>query len=168
MLAGEDSLFFQDDQGPPFVANPYLTQWIGAEYALPCSALVVRPGDKPALLVHRPEDYWHAPGPLPGHLDEDIEVEVFDSADTLAGRAIALTSGQKAAVVGPGSQSGNERLGDVNPSQLINRLAFRRASKTDYELEQMRRASRVGADRARGGGSVRYGLLSSMRVADPR
>ena len=145
ILAGDESLHFQDDQGPPFVANPYLVQWIGSAYALPQSALIVEPGRQPTLLLHRSEDYWHAPGRIPLHLQSQIDLQVYNSSEDLLVALDQRTQNQQTAVVGPSASGSNQPLGDANPIGLINLLAYQRATKTDYELDQMRAASRIGA-----------------------
>jgi Xaa-Pro dipeptidase len=146
ILAGDEAFHFQDDQGPAFVPNPYLVQWIGREYALPGSVLVVAAGARPILLAHRPEDYWHAPGPVPTHLESSIDVRVLETSDQLLAELQRCTASLQAAVVGPsGAHASNELLGSDNPPELISRLAFRRAIKTEFEIERMREASRVGA-----------------------
>ena len=42
--AGQAQLFFEDDHGPTFKANPHFLQWIPPEYAVAESCLVICPG----------------------------------------------------------------------------------------------------------------------------
>jgi len=70
--AGEENFFFQDDQSPPFRPNPYLVQWLSPDYCSPGSLLLIRPGKKPAYLMNRPVDYWHAPVEIPSEQNKHL------------------------------------------------------------------------------------------------
>ena len=48
--AGQNQLFFEDDHGPAFKANPHLLQWVPPQYAVAESCLLISPGAKTQLL----------------------------------------------------------------------------------------------------------------------
>ncbi|MEM9623714.1 MAG: hypothetical protein AAF993_18865, partial [Pseudomonadota bacterium] len=42
--AGDAAMYFRDDHGPVFKANPYLLQWVAPEFINPGSQLLLIPG----------------------------------------------------------------------------------------------------------------------------
>ena len=142
--AGEENFFFQDDQSPPFRPNPYLVQWLSPDYCSPGSLLLIRPGKKPAYLMNRPVDYWHAPVEIPSEQNKHLKIEVFDTEELLRKELQAELKSLRVAHIGT-SPDKNDFAGSVNPERLVNRLHFTRASKTEFEVELMRKASVVGA-----------------------
>lgn len=120
-------------------------QWLGSDYALEGSVLVIKPGQRVELFVHRPQDYWHAPGAIATHLEPHMDIQIHSSADGLLTAVQQRLGERKVGVIGPQSSPSNQTLGEPNPPQLIAHLAFSRATKTDYEIEQIRAASRMAA-----------------------
>jgi Xaa-Pro dipeptidase len=144
IAAGTRQNYFLDDQAPPFRANPHFAQWVdgaGAENAL----LLIRPSRKPTLYFHQQRDYWHLP-PSPPQLGDSIAVEVFDSLDAMVDSACrALERENRAALIGePNATPTNLPVAEVNPQQLLNHLHYRRAYKTAFEIDCMKRATRTG------------------------
>jgi Xaa-Pro dipeptidase len=139
--AGELKYRYLDDSSHPFTANPHFKAWVPVLDA-PGSFLLHRPGRRPTLLFHQPEDYWHKPPTLPtgswlGHLD----VEVLRSPVEARSHVPA-----GAAYIGepfPGSDDWGFKAS--NPPLLLDMLHYARAVKTPYELVCMRRASAIGA-----------------------
>ena len=149
--AGSPRLFFEDDQGPEFRANPHLLQWVPPEYAVAESCMLLEPNRKACLLFFQPEDYWHATPQAPEHLAHYFDIKVFpDLAELINHRneqvARRSTTPNRVAYVGDPPDSKQLKTDwQTNPPQLIQRLQFPRASKTEYELAAMRNASIVGA-----------------------
>jgi Xaa-Pro dipeptidase len=144
IAAGTRQNYFLDDQAPPFRANPHFAQWVdggGSENAL----LLIRPGRKPTLYFHQQRDYWHLP-PSPPQLGASFDVEVFDSLDAMVDSACrALERENRTALIGePSATPSNLPVAEVNPQQLLNHLHYRRAYKTPFEIDCMKRATRIG------------------------
>jgi len=145
LSAGEESLYFQDDHGPKFKANPYLCQWVNPEYISPGSRLLLRPEQRPVLFLFAPTDYWHAPPPLPEELNELLEIRTYaDPKELLSACQQAVQGQPRLAHIGPEAVD-NETVGENNPTALLDYLHFHRARKSEYELAAMRLASDVGA-----------------------
>ena len=149
--AGSSQLFFEDDQGPEFRANPHLLQWVPPEYAVAESCMLLQPNRKACLLFFQPEDYWHATPKAPEHLAPYFDIKIFPDLAGLTKHcneqvAQRSTTPNRVAYVGdPADPKQLKTEWQINPSQLIQRLHFLRASKTEYELAAMRNASIVGA-----------------------
>ena len=144
IAAGARQNYFLDDQAPPFRANPHFCQWLdgsGCENAM----LVIRPGRKPVLYFHRQHDYWHQPPSVP-ELAGAIDVAVFESLDALVAAAChAVEHENRTALIGDSSgHTTNYPVVEQNPQQLLNHLHYGRAYKTTFEVDCMRRATRIG------------------------
>ena len=144
VAAGARQNYFLDDQAPPFRANPHFSQWLdggGCENAL----LLIRPGRTPTLFFHQERDYWHQPPAVPD-LAGAIDVNVFESVDALVDAACrAIEHENRAALIGDSSgHATNLPVAELNPQQLLNHLHYGRAQKTAFEIDCMRRATRIG------------------------
>jgi Xaa-Pro dipeptidase len=135
---------FGDDQCHPFRVSPGYRQWV------PCgdhesSYLVIRPGHRPRLICHQPEDYWHVSptppsGPWTDHFDLSCVPTRVAAAEALPGRLSGW------AFIGePTADLRAKDFGGVNPQGLVSALNFHRTVKTPYEVECMRRANRIAA-----------------------
>ncbi len=133
---------FLDDQDYPFKPNPHFKAWAPLLQHPHC-AIVHRPGSRPKLLFHRPDDYWYSPPELP----TESWSESFDLIPhaSLADAQRHWKPLDRAALLGPRSVFADADPSVINPSQLLSRLHFDRAVKTGYELECLRRASFLGA-----------------------
>ena len=148
IYAGHATPFFQDDQGPRFKPNPILVRWLDKGSIAESCCLVVRPGHRPTLLFLQEADYWHATLNPPEGLTEDLELEVFARLSDLTDRCCELLPPKPChALLGPDTDNVASRWSgyQLNPPALIHTLDFYRAIKTDYEIERMREASRLGA-----------------------
>ncbi|XOV81615.1 MAG: Xaa-Pro dipeptidase [bacterium] len=144
LSAGEAAFDFQDDHGPRFKPNPYLTQWVEPTFLSPGARLLLQPGATPVLFLHQPTDYWHAHAPLPDKLAPYLDIRTFaEPSALLEACQQTMQAGQRMAFIGPEDPS-NESLGEPNPTALTNYLHFHRANKTAYELAVMRIASDIG------------------------
>ena len=140
--AGCPPTLFLDDQDYPYKVNPHFKAWVPITDNPRC-ILVVVPGARLKVLFHQPNDYWHKPAELPR------------APWTAAVDLIAMSEPWKAseqwahlgrvAYIGPGAFTDEADPASVNPPELLTRLHYDRAVKTDYELECMRRASELGA-----------------------
>ena len=144
IFAGEQKMVFQDDEPYPFRISPFYLQWI-PETNHTGSLLVLRPGRKPRLICHQPADYWFVVPDAPSGFwaDHFDIVGVGNTDDALDALPDTL---DRFALLGEVSGSlGAMGFGSVNDDDIINRLHYMRLYKTDYEVECIRRASRVAA-----------------------
>ena len=146
ITAGSSTPYFLDDQPPPFRLNPHFAHWV-PDVDLQNSILVIKPGDRPRLMLYRPDDYWHASTTLPDSINQNFDVEEFKQLSDLAISARQhQTRTNRSACIGeqgiesqePGS---NLPLSEQNPPGLISNLHFQRAYKTEYETDCLRQAS---------------------------
>ena len=148
LSAGDTSNHFQDDHGPPFKPHPYFTQWVDPQFAHPGAELLLRPGEKPILFTLTPEDYWHATPPVPEYLSAHIDIRTFaDRESLITACSQSVSTRHKAARIAADagdSIDGNAFPGEPNPPTLLHYMDFHRAIKTEFELQLMRDASRVG------------------------
>jgi len=140
--AGSPPTQFLDDQDYPFKVNPQFKAWVPIVDNPRC-VLVIAPGARLKVLFYQPNDYWHKPARLP------------QAPWTAAVDLIAMEEPSKAgdhwanlgrvAYLGPDAFAAGIDPTAINPPDLVTRLNYERAVKTDYELECMRRASELGA-----------------------
>ncbi len=135
---------FLDDHAPPYKANPHFLWWAPLLDA-PDSFVRYVPGERPRLVFHQPADYWHKPPVLP---DEawlrNFEVQVVRSPGEA--RELLGTAGRRLAFIGEWQEEFDTwGFAGANAKPLLDQLHFHRAAKTPYEIECMRRASRLGA-----------------------
>ena len=132
VMAGAPLVQFLDDQDYPFKVNPQFKAWVPV-LDNPRCVLIYSPGSRPKVLFYQPVDYWHKPADLPqGAWTAALDWQpITDPAQ--APRAWADLG--RVAVIGPG---------EANPPEVLTRLNYERAVKTDYELECLRRATAIG------------------------
>ncbi|RLA26306.1 MAG: Xaa-Pro dipeptidase [Gammaproteobacteria bacterium] len=166
--AGPEIIRFLDDQSYPFKPNPHILQWLPL-LQHPESALLYQPGERPELLIHQPDDFWHAPPELPGAPWEEFfdltTLSQLEDIDTAQKRL----QGQVAYIGDPMQWRHNPPVTDQNPNSLLTYLHFYRPLRTDYEIECIRiaNAKAVPAHRAaeqafRDGASEHEILLSFL------
>lgn len=140
--AGSPPTQFLDDQDYPYKVNPHFKAWVPITDN-PSSLLVYRPGARPRVLFHQPNDYWHKTPGLPREAWTHA-VELTAMPDPSRASEAWQTLGQVAFIGPPGSFE-DAAEGSLNNPELLAHLHYDRAVKTPYELECMRRASRLGA-----------------------
>ncbi|MDI4632986.1 Xaa-Pro dipeptidase [Pelomonas sp. V22] len=138
IASGIEKFAFLDDRPYLFQPNPHFKHWLPLN-AHPNSWLLIRPGRKPLLVYYQPDDYWHVPPEAPSgywveHFDIVVISDPADAATHLQGHGrLAIVGEADAALAG---------VVPNNPEQLLHLLHYPRAIKSEYELEQMRAASR--------------------------
>jgi Xaa-Pro dipeptidase len=141
--AGSPHMVFLDDHPYTFKPNPHFKLWLPLEDAVDCW-LLYRPGAKPRLIFLQPADYWHKPPALPhGFWTHHFQIEVIrDPADARR----HLTHLERCAFIGEWqAQFADWGFAESNPGELLHRLHYPRAVKSEYEIECMRRASAAAA-----------------------
>ncbi|MDM4766701.1 Xaa-Pro dipeptidase [Pelomonas sp. SE-A7] len=138
IASGIEKFAFLDDRPYLFQPNPHFKHWLPLTQH-PNSWLLVRPGRKPLLIYYQPDDYWHLPPEAPSGfwVDPFDIVVIADPADAAA----HLQGHGRLAVIGE-ADAALEGVLPNNPEALLHLLHYPRACKSEYELEQMRAASR--------------------------
>lgn len=135
---------FQDDGTYAFRAHAPFKAWVPL-VDVPDCLLFFRPGAKPILLFHEPDDFWYKPAGLPaGYWTDCFDIRAV--VDNRAAREALPRDLSTTALIGdPPSDAARWQIGAVNPPALIARLDYERAAKTPYEIECLRVANRIGA-----------------------
>ncbi|ODU51469.1 MAG: Xaa-Pro dipeptidase [Lysobacteraceae bacterium SCN 69-48] len=149
-----------DDRDYPYAVNPQFKAWLPLTQA-PGSWLVITPGQRPKLIFLQPHDYWHVVPEMPSdYWVEHFDIEVIRTADEAMR---LLPPAFRCSIVGE-PQSALGGYVPTNPEPVVQYLEYHRAFKTPYEIEMMRRASRIGvrahraAERAFRAGSSEFGI----------
>ena len=141
--AGSPHMLFLDDHPYTFKPNPHFKLWVPLEDPVDCW-LVYRPGEKPRLIFLQPADYWHKPPSLPhGFWTHHFQIEVIREPGEA--RCHLTKLGRCAFIGEPQEQFKDWGFSETNPEELLHRLHYPRAIKTEYELECMRHASHAAA-----------------------
>ena len=144
IFSGAPRYAFLDDNDYPFRPNPHFVSWLPLLKA-PLSYLVHTPGETPLLVFYQPRDYWHSvPADPDGFWPEHFEVRVVNTPDEIA--AHLPEDRDRCIFIGEiHDETHAQGIERVNPGTALNILHYARATKTAYELECMRAASRRGA-----------------------
>jgi Xaa-Pro dipeptidase len=140
--AGSPPVQFLDDQDYPFKVNPHFKAWVPI-LDNPRCILVYVPGSRLKVLFRQPNDYWHKATALPDAAWV-AQVELIGVEDPATAAHFWAKLG-RVAHIGDGAETAGLDRKLINPPELLARLHYDRAVKTDYELECMRRASELGA-----------------------
>jgi Xaa-Pro dipeptidase len=143
IFAGRAPLQFLDDQPYPFKPNPHFRLWTPLSECAECW-IVYEPQAPLQLLFLQPIDYWYKPPAVPAddwtkHFDIAVMRAASDAERHLKGLKRCAFIGE------PQPEFANWGFAAFNPQALLDHLHFERARKTPYEIECMRRASRLGA-----------------------
>jgi Xaa-Pro dipeptidase len=143
IYAGGLRMQFLDDQPYPFKVNPHFKLWTPLPEAADCW-IVYRPSQPLQLVFLQPLDYWYKPPQMPSDFwTAHFQIEVIREASAAKAYVAGLP---RCAFIGEWqAEFADWGFADRNPEALLNRLHYARASKTEYELECMRRASQMAA-----------------------
>lgn len=137
LYSGHPRCHFGDDQQASFAAYGHFMHWTG-QADLAQSWLLIRPGQRPGLKVHAPDDFWH----LPARLPDESWVDAFDIEMSRDDAPPRLPAG-RFAVLGDVSAALCEALGaERNPAALVAALDEGRVRKSDYEIACLGEANR--------------------------
>lgn len=152
-----------DDRDYPFAINPQFKAWLPLTRT-PGSWLVYTPGSRPRLVFLQPHDYWHVVPKAPsGDWTPHFDIEVIRTPD----EALRLLPAdpERCAVLGEANSAlAGGAWTPNNPRAVLDYLEYHRGSKTPYEIEMMRAASRRGArahraaERAFRAGASEFGI----------
>lgn len=143
IYAGGQHMQFLDDQPYPFKPNPHFRLWTPLAEAADCW-IVYRPGQRLQLVFLQPVDYWYKPPEMPNDFWTDhFDIKIIREAAEAKAHLASVT---RCAFVGEWREEFTDwGFTGRNPEALMHRLHYVRAFKTEYELECMRRASRMAA-----------------------
>ncbi|HEY5611753.1 MAG TPA: Xaa-Pro dipeptidase, partial [Thermoanaerobaculia bacterium] len=142
--SGSLKMIFLDDMPYPFKANPHFKSWVPV-LDNPNCFLVYTPGKKPTLLFNSPVDFWHKVSDKPAGSWVD-HFDIHYIADPDEAQPFLPTDRKRIAFIGEWDASFETwGIGNANPQPLLDYLHHHRAWKTDYEIECMREANRIGA-----------------------
>ncbi len=160
VASGSHKYLYLDDSSYPFKPNPRYRAWLPD--ASPDCFVVYRPGSRPQLVFHQPDDYWYLPPALPeGYWVGSFDLEVVRSPVELRRHSEPGGAGRCSA----SRAAATEGLGDHDPAGLAGRLDYARAAKTPYEIECMALASVAGV-RAHRAAEAAF-RAGASRVRDP-
>jgi Xaa-Pro dipeptidase len=142
--SGTPAPIFRDDQNHPFKAHAWFKAWVPLTDVPDCF-LYYEPSRVPALLYHQPADFWHmAPPPPQAFWTRNVELKPV--SDRATARAALPRNLKSTAYIGEAFEElAAWNVAAVNPQRLMSRIDYHRASKTTYELAQLRAANRIAA-----------------------
>lgn len=137
LYSGHPHRHFADDQIASFATFGHFLHWVPMA-GLAHSWLLIRPGERPRLYLHAPDDFWHLPASLP----DAPWIDRFAIDTGRFERPPALPAG-RFAVLGDVSEDLAASLGAApNPPGLTADLDETRVRKSDYEIACLREANR--------------------------
>jgi len=172
IFSGAPLRVFLDDYDYPFTPNPHFVSWLPLTDHPHCY-LIYTPGDRPRLIYYQARDYWHVvPSDPEGYWTAYFDIDTVHSLDDVAKHL--PPERDKCVLIGDiGDEAQAFDIERVNPGTVMNLLHFERATKTAYELECMRAASRRGiqghlaAERAFRAGKSEFDIhLAYCRAVD--
>ncbi len=140
--SGSEHHYFADDRHVPFQAYGHFHHWLPVNR--PDQFILMTPGETPIYFQVLPDDFWY---------EQSIDNESWwaDHVQIIRLNSVEKIKEQlprsKITYLGPEIDMAESLSIDaslVNPKSLISCLDWHRAIKTEYELEQLREASRVG------------------------
>lgn len=137
--AGHKVMIAGDDHTYPYSPRAFAQQWL--PYTCdPGTCVLYRPNEKPVLFWPSRADFWHLTPQAPsGDWTAFWDIRAADSLDWVDG----AVQGKKTAWIG--ADEGLSAFDvHLDPAELKARLRYHRAWKTDYEIDCMVEASRMG------------------------
>jgi len=167
--SGSQVTYYLDDSTYPFRPNPRYRYWLPD--GTPDCFVVYRPGRRPQLVFHQPDDYWFLPPAAPeGYWVGHFDVAVVRSPAELR----KLAGAGRWAILGEPTPA-TAGLGDHDPPTVTGTLDYARAVKSPYEIECMAAATVAGvrahqaAEQAFRAGASEYEVhLAYCRAAGAR
>ncbi len=142
--AGRARYYHRDDHEIRFWPAAHFSRWVPLQG--PEHVVLARPGSRPRVIRVRPRDYWYDTSPpARSYWEEAVdlnEAESFTEAvgllGALDGIAYVGDSPEAAAEAGVASER-------IEPESLMAPLDWYRATKTEHEISQIRRACEKAA-----------------------
>jgi len=142
IFGGSLHMIFLDDMAYPFKVSAHL-KWWAPVIGNPNCFLIYTPGAKPILLYYNPVDFWHMVAEKPdsfwtSHFDIRYIASLEDAQAHMPSKGHVALVGEMMALE-------KFSFGQSNPKELLDRIHHQRSWKTDYELDCLREANRIGA-----------------------
>ena len=142
--AGRPVFYHRDDHEVYFWPTAHFSRWVPLEG--PEHVVLAVPGKTPRVVQVRPKDYWYdSSPPAASYWEEAVEL---GEAESFAGAITQLGSLEGIAYVGDSVAAAAEAgipENLVEPEALMAPLDWYRASKTEHEIDQLRRACKRAA-----------------------
>tara|TARA_R110002073_G_scaffold25378_16_gene84218 strand:+ start:9325 stop:10656 length:1332 start_codon:yes stop_codon:yes gene_type:complete len=143
IASGSLKTAFLDDHTYPFKVNPHFKSLVPVT-DVPDSFVLLREGEKPQLLFHQPEDYWHMTPETPSgywveHWDITPITHPNDAHNHLGDSGSLSYIGEETEI------AENWSIADYNNPDILNPVHYQRAYKTDYEIACLEEANRLAA-----------------------
>lgn len=138
IYSGHAHHYFLDDMPYAFACNPHF-KWMVPVTETPYCIIHYQSGAKPKLYLSQPEDYWHSqPKMVNGDWTSYFEIiPIASKAD------VPDFSGLKNhAWIGQQDSCEYDNL-QHNPKKYMDYVHFHRACKTDYELDNLKKANQL-------------------------
>lgn len=153
LTAGQQGVYFEDDQMIPFVTNPHFASWcpaLGPNHVLVFYPGAPKPEDTLQLLYFAPDDFWHSHEPLGTPFWAEKSPQGLGWNITEVGSRDAVWSVLKdlpsqTVVIGSDTTYAQAKGLKVNCPFVTARLNWFRRYKTPYEVACLSEASRLGA-----------------------
>lgn len=144
IYAGQPRVAFLDDNAYPYRVNPFFKYWVPVTES-PKSFIFYRKGEKPRVFLFQARDFWHAQPQLPpGEWKEACDVTLIDNIASV--RSALGKELENTAFLGETFPPMDEwPVAAINPQGLIDHLHFQRAVKTEWEIDNMRKANVLAA-----------------------
>ncbi len=141
ILSGAPRTVFLDDYDYPFKPNPHFVSWLPLTDH-PFCYIVYTPGQRPKLIYYQARDYWHVvPSDPDGYWTAAFDIVTVHSLEDVARHL--PDDRDKCVLLGDVTDEAQAYgIDRINPGTVMNFLHFERGTKTAYELECMRAASR--------------------------
>ena len=143
--AGTPFYYFEDDQSMPYRPNHQFAHWCPLDGD--GHMLFIMAGEKPKLLANIPSDFWHEPTHIEdSYWTDEFDVNVYSSREDIWKALEAIKQSEKTlAYYGQEQKKANEIGLHTDIEKLIPRINWLRSYKTDYELQCLSEASKLGA-----------------------
>lgn len=132
-----------DDNPFPFKTNPYFCRWLPL-LDHPNCYLIYTPGKKPVLIYFQEIDFWHKSAELPSSFWVNyFEIIIVNSIDEINSH---LPNNKNECILITDEYLEDRHTFDIrniNPKNVINIINYGRSIKTEYEIECLRKASRI-------------------------
>jgi len=138
--SGEAKPVFLDDTTYPFKVNVHFKALVPLTKE-PNSYIIYLTGKKPTLVYYQPDDYWHVvPSDPKGIWVDSFDIKIVKDKSSW----INILPKDCSQMVWLGEDE-DERLekgiNSINPKQLLDKIHYQRAIKSDYEIDCLRVAS---------------------------
>lgn len=144
IAAGQPAVAFLDDNAYPYRVNPLFKYWLPIT-ASPKSFIYYQAGEKPHLFLYQARDFWHSTPKLPpGEWQDSFDVTLIDNVETVV-QALGSKVSNTAFLGEVHAPIGSWGLAALNPDAIIHSIHFHRAIKTEWELQNMRKANVLAA-----------------------